>query len=874
MDSIQFSRIKLTICFLLIMGTTVAAGAIRVSMLPDPDIRDQVIHDHGNLATTVDNFGYVGGYYWAGRPSGTWPTNSGRHYLAEMRFWIGGINSLGDTLLANTNDDFKPLMNWSLAESPTDIRLSTDTATYPYDPADTIGAGIGYPAYGWRVWDVATRDWIYNQVYHTLSSSYYPGGPLSVQESTCRYADDNSGSAVLGIEFTQTVRQWNYKQLRDIVFFTIEVTNVSAEDYTNIAFGLYCDFDVGGSDPVSGDNGRLGDLVDHDIDLDLAWTYDEDSYDPGWGPSVETGVMGTVLLATPGDVGMTSFNTGQWEFLPTTDVGRYELIDNTDFDMSLPPTDQYYVQGVRGIDFPAGTTIRIDFALLAAPNSDLLKTVAQEAANLYASNYIAARPPDLPLAKAAPGHKMTALRWDETAELSLDPSTGSADFRGYKVFRSTDAGETWGSLKINADYSVGPDYVPLKVFEFDDFGRIAHTYVDENLINGMEYWYAVVSYDSSSLEADYTSGTPETAENIVRVVPRSNPVGYISPQASLVHVYSGSWEAGNDSVNVFIVDQGEVTGDDYRLTFAEDCTDLTWNLTNTTIDEVVLADQDQFDGDASTFPVVDGLQIVIQNHRVPDTAYQSGFAMAEDITLETSLLEEFSPSVGCNSHFRNDIELRFTAGGSVAYDWFTHDPVSVPFEVWNITVDSQVGAWIADFGGDGEWTVTDEDYIMITNYDYDDGSYNPDVRSEYLTWIMSFDVGSNPGNGDVFTIKGPRLISPDDVFEFSSSKINATVARNDYDHIHVVPNPYLANASWENSEGVRKLQFVNLPEECTIRIYTLAGELIRTLSHTNGTGTEDWNMVSEAGRGIASGLYLYNVESQYGSYTGKFAVIK
>jgi hypothetical protein len=33
-------------------------------------------------------------------------------------------------------------------------------------------------------------------------------------------------------------------------------------------------------------------------------------------------------------------------------------------------------------------------------------------------------------------------------------------------------------------------------------------------------------------------------------------------------------------------------------------------------------------------------------------------------------------------------------------------------------------------------------------------------------------------------------------------------------------------------------------------------------------------MVSEAGRGIASGLYLYNVESQYGSYTGKFAVIK
>ena len=70
------------------------------------------------------------------------------------------------------------------------------------------------------------------------------------------------------------------------------------------------------------------------------------------------------------------------------------------------------------------------------------------------------------------------------------------------------------------------------------------------------------------------------------------------------------------------------------------------------------------------------------------------------------------------------------------------------------------------------------------------------------------------------------------------------------------------------------MQFVSLPDICTIRIYTLSGELINTLEHTDGSGAEDWNMLSESGRSIAAGVYLYNVESQYGNFNGKFAVVK
>ena len=248
--------------------------------------------------------------------------------------------------------------------------------------------------------------------------------------------------------------------------------------------------------------------------------------------------------------------------------------------------------------------------------------------------------------------------------------------------------------------------------------------------------------------------------------------------------------------------------------------------------------------------------------------------MADQTTLEPLFVEQFDAGYGCNDNFRNDLEIRFTATGSTAYDWFSGNPVTVPYEVWNTVTNTQVGSWIADFWGDGEWTQTDTDYVILTNYDYDGGNFHPEVLEEYLTWMLALDVQAAPTAGDILRINGPRLMSPDDQFVFSSHKIVGSEASRDIDKIRVVPNPYLGEASWETSEGQRKLQFVNLPDQCSIRIYTLAGELIRTLDHANGTGTEDWNMLSESNRGIASGVYLYNVQSDYGNYTGKFAVIK
>ncbi|MFH1699771.1 MAG: hypothetical protein ABIE07_04210 [Candidatus Zixiibacteriota bacterium] len=879
--------IKSGLFALLLLGWTLSPiiAAEQAPQAPPSSVINQIIHNQGNIGLAVTNFGYLGDYYWAGIPSGRWPANSTHDYLAQMVFWIGGVNAAGDTLLANTMDDFYPILNVASGNNDYRIMVSNDTTTYNYDASDTTGAGIGFPAHGWRVWDITAQQWDYNQVYNSLSSSFQPGGAVSVQESICRYGDDASGTPVLGLEITQTIRQWNYKHIGDMIIITLEITNASTEDYHDVAFGLYCDFDIGGPDPNTGENGRLGDLVNHDTDLDLAWTFDEDGYDPGWGPGVRTGYMGTTFLSTPGDIGMTSFSTGQWELLPTTDRARYQMIDGTEFAQSLPPTDQYYVQAIRGMDLAAGESIRIDYALIAGSSEDKLKSVVNDARNLYANNFISSRPPDNASVQSTPRSNKIAISWDNTSELSVDPSNNSTDFRGYKIFRSTDMGKTWGNLIENVDGSKGPDYVPLAQYERDAFGRIPHTFIDSNLTNGMEYWYAVIPYDSTALEIDFNSGRPEIASYIVSAFPRAEPLGYQHPVETIEHAYSGNWKGDEDAVSLFVINDADITGDDYQITFNEDCLDITWNLINTTTGDTVLGDQTQTSGLPNSYPIADGLQIIVtvptvDEHYLPETAEQLEFSTSGVETILPDFIEKFYPEDNCFEHFRNDIEIRFTDNGSFGYDfgalvWYDAIvQVPLPFEVWDITNEIQLDVWIVDWSEDGEWTIADFDWLILTNYQYDNGNLQLEAIPDYFTWLVELSDISAPATGDIYSISGVPIVSSDDEFLFSSEKIIAGQVSANLDKIHTVPNPYIGYAKWETGRGNRKMQFVNLPDICTIRVYTLSGELINTLEHTDGSGAHDWNMLSESGRSIAAGVYLYNVESQYGNFNGKFAVVK
>lgn len=142
-----------------------------------------------------------------------------------------------------------------------------------------------------------------------------------------------------------------------------------------------------------------------------------------------------------------------------------------------------------------------------------------------------------------------------------------------------------------------------------------------------------------------------------------------------------------------------------------------------------------------------------------------------------------------------------------------------------------------------------------------------------------------PAPGDVFLMHTSKPFSSRDQFTFSTerAKIQTTRAKDELNNIAVVPNPYVAASEFElkpnliSGRGDRLIYFIHLPSECTIRIYTLNGELVQTLHHNSPyeDGSESWNLLSKNSMDIAYGIYLYHVDAPgVGEHIGKFAIIK
>jgi hypothetical protein len=69
----------------------------------------------------------------------------------------------------------------------------------------------------------------------------------------------------------------------------------------------------------------------------------------------------------------------------------------------------------------------------------------------------------------------------------------------------------------------------------------------------------------------------------------------------------------------------------------------------------------------------------------------------------------------------------------------------------------------------------------------------------------------------------------------------------------------------------------NAPQRVTIRIYTVAGRLVRTLvsrSHEPGYHEARWDGTDDHGRPAASGVYLYRAEIGADTLTRKMALLR
>lgn len=142
---------------------------------------------------------------------------------------------------------------------------------------------------------------------------------------------------------------------------------------------------------------------------------------------------------------------------------------------------------------------------------------------------------------------------------------------------------------------------------------------------------------------------------------------------------------------------------------------------------------------------------------------------------------------------------------------------------------------------------------------------------------------NHPVDGEVWRLYCSGDIVPGAGNSFMITSTAFSFGARTLDYIKVVPNPYIVRNPWEVSSDYGELRFINLPDECEIRIYTLAGNLIKTLEHkVEATaasaiqgGTEKWDILTDNNQRPASGIYIYHIETPDGdTKTGKFALIR
>jgi hypothetical protein len=103
------------------------------------------------------------------------------------------------------------------------------------------------------------------------------------------------------------------------------------------------------------------------------------------------------------------------------------------------------------------------------------------------------------------------------------------------------------------------------------------------------------------------------------------------------------------------------------------------------------------------------------------------------------------------------------------------------------------------------------------------------------------------------------------LYDFSISGQESTalnqlnVAKEALNQINIVPNPYYTFSEYETGPTDYRVKFTNLPPECTIRVYTINGTLLRTFRKNDPLTFLDWDMSNDAERRIASGMYLIHV---------------
>ena len=444
------------------------------------------------------------------------------------------------------------------------------------------------------------------------------------------------------------------------------------------------------------------------------------------------------------------------------------------------------------------------------------------------------------------------------------------------------------------------------------------------LVNGQQYYFAVTAYNRATSEEAATTTLESTPRNIIcvpQVAPSGIKRTNERPGETLPVEHTKG--IGDASVFPVVIDPTALRQATYKVTFNDDATWSLSRDGEILVDRESNISLDDSYPIVEGIQVKVG-DLVFTNPTTYISAEVTNDANPDDgdlILWGDGTLFGFADGYGStfwegggagDKRLVRDIEFRFTGvwnadqteideGGSmatlggvspgsgerdIAAHPFKPDEVSetgaflqrVPFQVWDVEDPDnprQLNAVFFDRGADGSrdegsvayhqtYNMPGRDYITIVHTDYDPTKIH-ELTDENTTWVYFFVQGGSSvwSTGDVIKITiGNSVVAGEDEFEFSvtAETYSEALARENVKMINVFPNPYYGVNKAETSPYSHFVTFSYLPQKATVRLYDLAGNLVRTLDKDDNDQFLRWDLKNHNGLPVASGIYLTHIE--------------
>ena len=906
-------------------------GQMRSADVANPAVHNRT-HRKTNVWLTVHNWGYLGNdgpsagsavtdpeYPGTWAPQCEYPGGSDSQYLFMASLWIGALvqeegfefprTSTGNEGWFNQNEFFP---------GEGDEHLIEERSTRPNE-WNRLGDFVSHPD------AISEQDFICDYA-DTLRDNVWVG------------SDPIDGLHFpLGLKVSHKSYSWTYNYAQDFIIIDYEIENIADNYLKNLYVGLYVDADVGRidetphwhEDDICGFQEyyyftRANGTADS-ARINIAYIADNDGrpYSNTSGSDFYTpGVSGTRVVRAPNPRLFTTFNwwishgtpakdfgpawaddaSGGWTNTYGTPVGddrKYFLMSNKEFDYDqVRVADQTYIDS-----HPQELVYWNPATLDSVHETHYWKTPDAQDANDLANGY----------------DTRYLISWGPLGIFDHTDEAGNDIFRlnPGESFHMTMAYVCADNFHDANNPQVSATEIDPDKFNFSDLNynaAWAAWVYDNPMIDtpcfdwGNDHDESVTDEDGSQGDGIYDTGDGWYGEDtgsdgLYAMIPPGQQSAEVYYFGQFVGTYYGP-DADGTEMNGKL-DEGEDDWVQFYLPYQEGLFTDEYEKFGT-LDLGYMGGNnilDQGDGIPDfqgppppevpqlTFELTEE-EVILKWKKFPseDPAYQDPFSRIQDF-------EGYRIYVG-NTGLENDYSLvKDFDLVDFAYYSITDSMATYPDNRTNAPADTMIDGIqyprksVGNNVGFLDIQVTDSTYEYVFE----------NVHSLFPRWycVTAYDFG-DPQSGTE-PLETAR----------SANAVYIAPSGNPQNEVIVVPNPYRAyedytvsfmgggdnGLKWENQDDGtpdffpstdRRLEFINLPQRCLIRIFTVAGDLVAAVPHNiagddnigwNSDFSESWDLNSRNLQQVTSGLYFFSVEDYSAGnkgkiQTGKFVIIR